>query len=104
MLRIKILQSPSPDAVDGIDLSQFTRGQIYEVGNLLGSLMLAEGWAEPAAEDEIGTTAFFTEKDPFAEAPFRDADAPPNLSREHYPPYVSDRLDLAFDFARRRRK
>jgi len=104
VLRIRILQTPSPDEIDGIDLSQYTPGQVYEVGNLLGSYLLLEGWAEPAAEGELGSMAFFSEHDPFADVPFRDPDAPPNLSREHYPPYLSDRPDVAFDFARRHRR
>lgn len=102
MLRIRIVQTPAADTIDGIDLSQFARGQVYEVGNLVGSVLLAEGWAEPVAEDEPGVIVPFTESDPFVETPYRDADAPPNLTREHYPPYLNDRPELAFDFERRR--
>jgi len=41
--------------------------------------------------------------DPFADPPYRDVDAPRNLVREHYPPYLNDRPDVVLDFKRRRK-
>lgn len=95
------MQTPPDDTIDGIDLRQFTRGQVYQVGNLVGALLLAEGWAEPVPDD-APVVMPFDESDPFVNLPYRDADAPPNLTREHYPPYLDDRPELAFDFERRR--
>jgi hypothetical protein len=38
--------------VDGIRLDQFRPGRQYVLGNSLGALFLAEGWAEPVEDDE----------------------------------------------------
>jgi len=46
-MRIRILQKPSGANIDGVRLEQFVPGHQYEVGNMLGSLFLCEGWAEP---------------------------------------------------------
>lgn len=35
--------------VDGIALGKFQAGLIYDVGTQVGNVLLAEGWAEPAA-------------------------------------------------------
>lgn len=46
-MRIKIVQKPPPHVLDGIDLSRFEVGEIYEVGNTLAPMFLAEKWAIP---------------------------------------------------------
>jgi len=84
-------------------LDRFEPGYQYEVGNALGALLLAEGWAEPVPIDEPALVVPFSETDPFAPRPVQDADAPPNLVREHYPPYVRD-LSIAADLNRIRRR
>lgn len=38
--------------MDGIRLDQFRPGREYVLGNSLGALFLAEGWAEPVGDDE----------------------------------------------------
>lgn len=52
-MRIRITRAPH-GLVDGIDLNRFVRGLTYDVGTALGSLLLAEGWAEPVEESETG--------------------------------------------------
>jgi hypothetical protein len=98
-LRIKIVQRPPPQSIDGIRLDRFEPGHDYEVGSLLGALMLAEGWAEPVDDGQ-----------PEAFAPLTDTTSavrirmkrPPNLIREVYPPYL-DHLGIAADFERRKK-
>jgi hypothetical protein len=51
-MRVKITKQPTYDCIDGIQLDGFQVGLQYEVGNSLGALFLAEGWAEPVASDE----------------------------------------------------
>jgi hypothetical protein len=51
-MRIRILQKPDTASIDGIRLDCFEPGFRYDVGPLLGALLLAEGWAEPVADDE----------------------------------------------------
>jgi hypothetical protein len=51
-LRIKIVRRPTETGVDGISFDRFELGHHYEVGSLLGALMLAERWAEPAEDDD----------------------------------------------------
>jgi hypothetical protein len=95
-MRIKIMQTPREGTVDGMDLRRFQIGMQYEVGTLLGGLLLAEGWAAPVPSDE-----------PAVALPMRELDAeaagcnPPNLIREIYPPYYDGRSAFA---AERRRK
>ena len=102
-IRIRVIQRPPVAAIDGFSLDQFEPGKVYEVGTVVGSVMLAEGWAVPLPLDEPLAPVSFTEADPFEAPPFRDPDAPPNLSREHYPPYLDTRVGLAADFERRKR-
>ena len=100
-MRIQIVQRPSADSIDGIRLDRFEPGFQYEVGNSLGALLLAERWAVPVADDQPGVIVPFSETDPFASPAYRDADAPPNLVRENYPPYLDSRPEVALDFRRR---
>jgi hypothetical protein len=101
-MRIRIVQRPSETSIDGVRLDRFEPGYQYEVGNSLGAVMLAERWAVPVAADAPALVIPFSETDPFATA-YQDADAPSNLVREHYPPYLDNQPETAFDFRRRRR-
>jgi hypothetical protein len=87
VLRIQIVQVPPVACIDGIQLSRFTVGHCYEVGNSLGAVFLAEGWAEPVALDEPSPPPYFSEEDTFKRHSPVDPDAPANLIREVYPPY-----------------
>jgi SLT domain-containing protein len=51
-VRIRIVQSPTVDSIDGIQLDRFERGHLYDVGELLGAVMITEGWARLAASRE----------------------------------------------------
>jgi len=53
-MRLKILARPS-GTIDGITLDQFRVGAVYDIGTQVGSVFLAEGWAELVADD--GTPA-----------------------------------------------
>jgi len=102
VMRIRVIQRPRESSIDGIRLDRFEPGYQYEVGNSLGALFLAEGWAEPVPFDEPVVVPF-SETDPYAAPAYRDSDAPPNLTREHYPPYLDEVRGIAADFRRRRR-
>jgi hypothetical protein len=76
VIRIRIIQKPFPPSIDGLQLDIFEVGEVYQVGNVVGSLLLAEGWAEPAPiEDDL----------PVADISIAPRD-PPNLIRERYDP------------------
>lgn len=45
-MRVRILRR-GRGRVDGISVDRFEPGFIYEVGTIIGNLLLAEGWAEP---------------------------------------------------------
>jgi len=98
-MRIKMLQIPGVEAVDGIDLQRFLRGQQYDVGHVLGALLLAEGWAEPIASDEPALPMPASEFPPDGPR----LDPPPNLVREIVPPYYDGPSALGTDRRRRRR-
>lgn len=99
-MRIRVVQRPTTLVVDGIELKHFVPGQKYEVGTALGTLMLAEGWAEPLSDDEPIVEPF-SDSDPYM-ARVIDRGSPPNLIRERYPPFA-DAIPTATDFERRRR-
>ena len=99
-MRIKIVQRPSSTSIDGIRLDRFEAGHQYEVGTLLGSLMLAEGWAEPVDDDPPASHERLS--DAITAAETRTEKKPPNFIREIYPPYL-DRLGIAADFERRKK-
>ena len=101
-MRIRIVRTPPTDTVDGIDLKRFAVGQEYDVGSGVGAMMLAEGWAEPVADDEPALVVPFSDSDPFMSR-VMDRSTPPNLVRETYPPYSDDALTLATDLERRKR-
>ena len=96
-MRIRVIQIPPDFVCEEYDLRRFIPGQQYEVGNSLGALMLAEGWAEPVASDEPAVLIPLSEFEPDSLV------APPNLVREIYPPYYDGPFALAADRRRRRR-
>src|SRR5262245_21869217 len=75
-MRIKVIQQPTVACIDGVRLDQFRLGNVYQLGNLLASVFLAEGWAEPVDDQANGSQ-------PRAEGP----GIPPTLPREFFPPY-----------------
>ena len=101
-MRIRIVQKPALDSIDGLQLDRYELGYTYDLGNTIGALFLAEGWGEPVSEDPSAPAEAAAKIEP-APPPY-DPDNPPNLRREVYPPYL-DRLDLdiAADLDRLRR-
>jgi len=102
-MRILVIQRPTWVSIDGVRIDRYEVGHRYDLGPQLAGVFLAEGWAIPDPDD-VALVEPFSERDPFAPQPFRDLDAPPNLHREHYPPYLSERPDIAHDFRRRVRR
>jgi hypothetical protein len=49
-MRLRITR-PVSGSIDGIQLSHFDVGQIYEVGTAVGSYLLAVGAAQPVSEE-----------------------------------------------------
>jgi len=94
VLRIRVLQTPPLSDVDGIRLDRFRPGRQYVLGNSLGALFLAEGWAEPVGDEEptpaIPPTKYLDEK-------HADELRLPNLIRDIYPPYYNGSLTQAAD-------
>ena len=97
-MRIRVLHRPAVAAVDGIDLKHFVPGHTYDIGTSLGTLMLAEGWAEPIENEAAAETVG---GDPFTSR-VPEISSPPNLIRETHPP-AADGISLATDFERRKR-
>jgi hypothetical protein len=50
-VRVRITRKLS-GSIDGIPLRDFVPGESYNVSTSLGSYLLCERWAEPAAEDD----------------------------------------------------
>jgi hypothetical protein len=106
-MRLRILARPDTEAIDGLRLDAFEPGGVYEVGNLIGSVLLAEGWAEPVDDRRaIGFRGRLrsTVRDTLGLGPYKyveKASGPRNLIREVRPPPM-DALDRAADAARRK--
>ncbi len=50
-MKVRITQNLS-GSIDGIQLDHFKLGHVYDLGPSLGSVLVAEGWAEPVMEDD----------------------------------------------------
>jgi hypothetical protein len=103
-MRIRIIQTPPVASIDGIQLGHFEPGHQYEVGNSLGAVLLAEGWAEPVDLDDPPMVVPFSESDPFDQRRlYRPPERmdPSTLVRDTYPPSV-EQIDKAAEFRRRR--
>ena len=88
-MRIRVMQTPTQPCIDGIQLDGFKPHVPYEVGNTIGGLFLAEGWAEPVSFDEAVWI-------PMSELAI-DATAHPNFVREFFPPYYQASPSRAVD-------
>jgi hypothetical protein len=99
-MRIRILQHPVSPSIDGIRLDRFEPGDVCEVGPTVGSLLLAEGWAEPAPDEKPASPDSAAARE--TESPPTEKSPPPNLVRETFPPYF-DHIGSAADDPKRRR-
>ena len=72
-MRVRITQTLS-GSIDGIQLTRFSVGHVYDVNTTLGSYLLAEGMAEPAPSDAPAS------KLPVEEQMFRKPIAPAGFS------------------------
>jgi hypothetical protein len=103
-IRVRISRVPLVDRIDGIHVGGFELGKVYELGTSTAAVLLAEGWAEPVPLEDPPLPQPFSEHDPFAASAYHDADAPRNLTREHYPPYLDERSEVAAIERRKRRR
>src|SRR5207244_2811187 len=78
-MRIRVIQTPTESCIDGLDLSRYKPGREYDVGSLVGALLLAERWAEPLPFDDPGA------QKPGGEIAARTNVPVPNLIREIFP-------------------
>jgi hypothetical protein len=98
-MRIRIIQKPTESCIDGLRLDKFVPGHLYEVGNMLGTLFLSEGWAEPVDDPEPALVIPLREFETDATEP-----VPKNLIRESYPPYYDQSSAIALDRRHRPRR
>jgi len=91
-MRIRVIQKPLSQSIDGLRLDSFQPGRQYEMGTTLGMLFLSEGWGEPVVTEEPALLTPVQEMPPSADRSVERA--LPNLHREKTPPYldVSRRL------------
>jgi hypothetical protein len=88
-MRIRIIQKPSAYAIDGLRLDQFRLGTMYDLSSLLAGVFLAEGWAEPADNDEPPQVV------PVRNIGLDPLRTPANLTREFFPPYYDGSAHVA---------
>jgi hypothetical protein len=50
-MRIRVIQKPTGECIDGISLRTFEVGRSYEMEALLAAVFLAEQWAVPVTDD-----------------------------------------------------
>jgi len=65
VIRVLVVRRPTLRTLDGLSLLTFEPGQEYELGNLLGALFLAEGWAVPVPLDAPASPVPFGPDDPY---------------------------------------
>jgi hypothetical protein len=110
-MRIRILRKPATASIDGLRLDGFEMGRTYDVGNSVGGLLLAEGWAEPVPfEESVDPNPRADRLPTAATRPFdrsathpMNPPSPPNLSRDTRRPYSDVLPPAAADFPRRKR-
>ena len=73
LMRVRILCTPPLASIDGIQVDGFEVGAEYDVGNSMGALFLAEGWAEPTALDQVAPPPPLGPHDPFVTPPLDPA-------------------------------
>src|SRR5438270_12018603 len=73
-MRIRIVQKPATASIDGVRLDTFEPGCCYDVGTTIGTLLLAEDWAEPATDERQGAAPAVYE--------MQDCPTPTNLQRD----------------------
>lgn len=100
LLRIRILQKPPSSSIDGIRLDHFEPGFLYEVGNTIGAVLLAERWAEPVTDEEPALLVPLSQAAAFSDCVGELA--PSNFIREVVPPYF-DHLNAAGELDLRKR-
>ena len=52
-----------------MQLERFQPGRVYDVGSMLGAVMLAERWAEPVDDGDVATVSPVTNVREFADPP-----------------------------------
>jgi hypothetical protein len=100
-MRIRIVQKPAIDDLEGVNLRYLQVGSEYDLGSTLASVLLAEGWAEPVPLDAPPPPLPFGPDDPFS-MPVLDRSNPPNLVKDQHPPFLN--RDLASDKRPRRKR
>jgi hypothetical protein len=75
-MRVRILV-PMKGTIDGIDLTHFEVGQIYDVGTTLANYLLASGYARPVVDktpeaDDVTERSQAHERDKAADKGRRD--------------------------------
>jgi hypothetical protein len=96
-MRIRIISKPRAVDIDGFRLDYFVVGHEYDVGSLLGGVLVVEGWAELV--DEQSTSPIHLQA-----FDARTWANPPNLIRESFPPYYDEPPSFAVDRRRRTRR
>jgi hypothetical protein len=56
-IRLKIIQRPTVEYIDGIRVDCYAVGNVYVVSRTIAEVFFAEGWAEPAPP-RGGSTVF----------------------------------------------
>jgi hypothetical protein len=100
-MRVRIVRASPISSIDGVRLDGFGVGEEYTVGNTIGALLLAEGWAVPVPLDAPKPVEPFAEGDPF-DSRMLYRSRPSNLIRQATVPF--DERDTAADMLRLRRR
>jgi CheY-like chemotaxis protein len=51
-LRLRITKNPAVASIDGVNVWRYRAGLVYDVPTAIANVFLAEGWAQPADEQE----------------------------------------------------
>jgi len=62
-VKVRIKATPREAEVDGVRLDAFAKGDVREVSAIIGSWLIAEGYAEPEMRQSAGDDQGFTDVD-----------------------------------------
>jgi hypothetical protein len=79
-MRVRIVSSMKGD-IDGIDLTKFEIGRVYDMGTSLANYLMASGYAVPVADERPALVVPLDEADRHTTSPLAEAADKPRRQR-----------------------
>jgi hypothetical protein len=103
-MRIRIVHEPSVAGIDGIRFDYFRLGEEYEVASSIGSVFLAEGWAELVLVATPAAPRPFADFEEPSERQARPSRPQRTVIKEHTLPFLDQEVAADAEWRRRPRR